>query len=437
MHESMRFASRSEHRRGGEALRVMDACRAMGGWGGWYGWRAWLLLACCLFAAAPPAHAHKASDAYLQIQRADDHTFDLRWDIALRDLDAALDLDTDANGKLNWGEVRSRLPQIQAFVAAGLRLDQGNCSLGPAAAPALERRVDGAYLVLRFAPNCRPAGGIDIEYRLFRDIDPTHRGLLRIESPGNGAPLLRSLDPAAPAVRVEWPVDAARASAFAQDAADRGAPDAAEQPSQAAPGSGFFRDGMHHILIGYDHVLFLICLLLPSVLRRAPGKWTPVDDWREAAWPMLGVVTMFTVAHSITLALASLKIVSLSPRIIEPAIAVTIILAAVDNIRPVLGGRRKLFSFLFGLIHGFGFASVLAELDLPVQGFATALLQFNLGVEAGQLLIVGLALLLLLGLRHWRNYAPVVLRGGSAAAVLLAAIWLGERVMDVKLLPFS
>jgi hypothetical protein len=201
---------------------------------------------------------------------------------------------------------------------------------------------------------------------------------------------------------------------------------------------GFFRDGIHHILIGYDHILFLLCLLLPAVLlRRGDGGWTPVRHWRDAIWPMLGIVTMFTIAHSITLALAGLKIVSLSPRIVEPGIAITIILAAVDNLRPLLRGRRKLFSFLFGLIHGFGFAGALGELELPLRGFVLALLQFNLGVEAGQLMVVAVALVVLLSLRGWRCYAPVVLRGGSVVAVAVAAIWFCERVFDVKILPFA
>jgi len=102
-----------------------------------------------------------------------------------------------------------------------------------------------------------------------------------------------------------------------------------------------------------------------------------------------------------------------------------------------LRGRRKLFAFLFGLIHGFGFAGALGELDLPVGGFVLALLQFNLGVEAGQLLVVGAVLLGLLAVRRWQHYLPVVLRGGSALAMAVAVVWLGERVFDVKVLPFS
>ncbi|HUD32093.1 MAG TPA: HupE/UreJ family protein, partial [Variovorax sp.] len=202
-----------------------------------------------------------------------------------------------------------------------------------------------------------------------------------------------------------------------------------------APGAGFFQDGVHHILIGYDHVLFLVCLLLPAVLRRrADGGREPVARWREAVWPMVGLVTMFTIAHSITLALASFQLVTISPRVVEPAIALTIMVAALDNLHPVLRGRRRLFSFLFGLIHGFGFASVLGELDLPALGFASALLRFNLGVEAGQLVIVSAVLAVLLALRRWRAYPAVVLRGGSVLAIGLATLWLVERVFDLRLI---
>jgi hypothetical protein len=360
-----------------------------------------------------PAHAHKASDAYLQLSRDGDR-IDLRWDIALRDLDAVLDLDANADQKLSWGEVRTRLGDIKAYALGRLRLQGGQCVPAETQAPAIENRIDGAYLVLQMRAPCGAADALSIDYRLFQDVDPTHRGLLRAETRGAATPLLRSLDPSAGPVSIAW--------AGAQEA--------------AAPAS-FFADGIHHILIGYDHILFLICLLLPAVLKRQGGGWTPVLAWKDAAWPMLGIVTMFTIAHSITLALAGLKIVTISPRIIEPAIAVTIIVAALDNIWPVLRGRRKLFSFLFGLIHGFGFAGALGELELPTRQFVLALLQFNLGVEAGQLAVVAVALAVLLALRNWRRYPPLVLHGGSMAAVALATVWLCERVLDVKVLPFS
>ncbi|MGZ5277657.1 MAG: HupE/UreJ family protein, partial [Caldimonas sp.] len=156
----------------------------------------------------------------------------------------------------------------------------------------------------------------------------------------------------------------------------------------------------------------------------------------QAILPVVGIVTAFTVAHSITLALAALKLVSLPSSFIEPAIAVTIVLAAVDNVRAVFPVRRVVVTFFFGLIHGFGFASVLAELNLPTADFAWALLQFNLGLELGQLLIVVFATAVLFGLREWPRYRPVVIRGGSLVAISIAGIWFVERVADIKVLPF-
>nr|WP_213955753.1 HupE/UreJ family protein [Variovorax sp. dw_308] len=381
---------------------------------------------------AMPALAHKASDAYLQLSRADGIVH-LRWDVSLRDLDAVLDLDQDEDQKLSWGEVRSRMDDIRAYALAHLRLQDGRCTLGEAQPPALEKRVDGSYLVLRLQGACDVAGGLRIDYSLFREVDPTHRGLLRVDAGEGQPPALQSLDPAAGAVSVAMPPGGAGA---ASGEVGPDAPGTAPTVNAATTGGAtFFLDGIHHILIGYDHILFLISLLLPAVLVRSNGKWRPVARWQQAVWPIVSTVTMFTLGHSITLALAGLKIVSLSPRLIEPAIALTIIVAAVDNIVPLLRGRRRIFTFLFGLIHGFGFANVLAELDLPVTSFVKALLEFNLGVEAGQLIVVSIALSVLLALRWQRRYPPLVLRGGSALAMGIAAIWFVERVFDLKVLP--
>ena len=198
---------------------------------------------------------------------------------------------------------------------------------------------------------------------------------------------------------------------------------------------GFLREGIRHILTGYDHVLFLLCLLLPSVMRRTPQGWRPVEKLSQAVWPVVGIVSAFTVAHSITLALAATKVVSLSPAFIEPAIAVTIILAALDNVWPIFPVRRVVVAFFFGLVHGFGFAAVLAELNLPTSAFVSALLQFNIGLELGQLMIVVSVTAVLFGLRRRPQYRSWVIGGGSAAAMLVGVLWLIERTANVSILP--
>ena len=376
-------------------------------------------LALALLGAAASAEAHKSSDSYLQLD-ARPGALALRWDIALRDLDIALDLDSDGDGKLTWGEVRAAWPRIEAYATARLSIEGCRLETGERG---LERRSDGAYAVLHLASACTLPEPPAIRYSLFAEVDPTHRGIAKIERPGQPV-ALSVLDPS-------------RGSAAGAAAAGSAASAASGSAAVAQPPSRwqFLVEGIHHILGGYDHVLFLLCLLLPAVMRRQGGHWQPVERLGQAIWPVAGIVTAFTVAHSITLALAALKLVSLPSWFIEPAIAVTIALAALDNVRPVFPVRRVVVAFCFGLIHGFGFASVLAELNLPTADFAWALLQFNLGLEVGQLMIVVVATAVLFALRRWPRYRAVVIRGGSFTAMAIAAIWFVERVADLKLLP--
>ncbi len=384
----------------------------------------WLLPGLLVLLAAPaPAGAHQSSDAYLQFSADAAGGTLLRWDVALRDLDAVLPVDADGDGQLRWREVRQALPAIDAYLLAHLQWPAGCTPTAPE--HALERRSDGAYLVLRMRAACRLARDFMPGYTLFAEVDPTHRGLATIDV-GDGAPQVRLLDPAHPARSV--PVDAANGANGA------GHPSTASTVASVLP--SFLQEGMQHILTGYDHILFLLCLLLPAVVRRVDGRWVPVRRWREALAPVLGVVTLFTLAHSITLGLAAFDWVSLSPRFIEPAIAATIIVAAADNLRPVFGRMRYAVTFAFGLIHGFGFAGALKEVSLPPLQFAWALLKFNLGIEVGQLLLVAVTVPLLFGARRWPGYRPWVLQVGSIAAILLAGIWLVERVLDVNILPW-
>ncbi len=374
-------------------------------------------LAALLLAVVLPAQAHKASDAYLQLREGQDGIA-LRVDVALRDLDVLLDLDRDGDAKLTWGEVKAAWPAIDAQVRDGVQIP--GCTLR-IADRGLEARNDGSYAVLHLVSDCRLGSDAAIRYTLLRDTDPTHRGIARIERVGGDA-VLRVLDPARP--------DVAIGNA------------AASPPAQATatePSAGFLSEGIHHIVTGYDHVLFLICLLLPSVMRRRADRagvaqWQPVQRIAQALLPVAGIVTAFTVAHSITLGLAAAKLASLPPWFIEPAIAATIVLAALDNLVPIFRGRRGLVTFAFGLIHGFGFAGVLGELNLSAGAFAWALLQFNVGLELGQLAIVAVAAALLYLLRERPGYPAWAIRAGSMAAMTVGVLWFIERTTNVSLL---
>lgn len=415
---------------------------------------AWLLCLLSLLSLWLPglALAHKGSDAYLQL-KLDGATSALRLDVALRDLDAVIDIDADADGQLTWGDVRSAYPSIERYLASRVVVD--GCQW-QSVATALERRADGVYAALTWPGSCAADAALPtIRYSALREIDPTHRAIAKIERPGAAA-VVQVLDPtkalpvastnaAIPAVAPESTTDStAAALAAVSMASDRSssvaygteASAAANVQAASAAPAGFVKEGLRHILGGYDHVLFLLCLLLPAVMRRTTTGWQPVERLGQAILPVTMIVTAFTVAHSVTLTLASLKLLSLSPSFIEPAIAVTIVLAALDNLTPIFRGRRTVVTFLFGLIHGFGFASVLGELDLPTGQFAWALFQFNLGIELGQLCIVVVAVTALFAFRHQSWYPAVVIRGGSVVAIALGALWFIERTANLAILPF-
>ncbi|MEY2840578.1 MAG: hypothetical protein RJB60_2877 [Pseudomonadota bacterium] len=441
----------------------------------------WAALAALALLWTPSAWAHKASDAYLQ-WRQEGQLVALRWDVAVRDLQALMPLDTNDDGRITWGELKAHQAEIDGYMLSHLRLQAGsqNCHLrpvpqrkgSPEAAP-LERRSDGAYYVLRLAATCPAAPGAwQLSYRFMQEVDPTHRGLLS-RLGGSEAPLALVPDgrltplpgkpermsmmdiPSRHAAVSAWPghlgvrqasylpeltPDAASSPKAPQDHAQPQPTALAAEPAARASPWQLLRDGVHHILIGTDHVLFLICLVLPSVLVRQGGRpgldaLAPVPRAKQAFMPVLGAVTMFTIAHSITLGLAGSGLVNLSPRVVEPGIALTIALAAIDNVKPIFGGRRHLFTFLFGLVHGFGFAGVLAELNLPTAGFAWALLQFNLGVELGQLMVLVPTMALLLPLRHWRAYPHQLMPALSMAALVVALAWWVERVFNLGFMP--
>jgi hypothetical protein len=398
---------------------------------------AWLIAG--LLLAAPMAQAHKSSDAYLFFDVLPDRT-ELRWDIALRDLDLVLGLDADGNRDLNWGEIRNAWPRIDALALASLAIDECRfVVLGHA----LEQRNDGVYAVLQLSAPCQVGARAVMHYSLLQDIDPTHRGIVRHTVAGGNVSL-----------RMLVPARLPSAPAFAATAAEPTAKPSAESstsPASAllsvtaattelatAPATSFIGEGVRHILTGYDHLLFLLCLLLPAVLWRdagPPPRWRAVTSWRDALLPVAKTVTLFTLAHSVTLALAALGWVKLAPALIEPLIALTILLAAFDNLRPLLLRWRGVVTFGFGLIHGFGFAGVLGELQLPAAQFGWALFQFNLGLELGQLFLVLGVVPLLFALRRRAAYVPLVLGAGSGLAMLLAAVWLVERTSDWRLLP--
>ena len=273
-------------------------------------WRALAWLVCLLVAG--PAMAHKGSDAYLQLNLGGAKST-LRVDLALRDLDAVLDIDADANGQLTWGEVRAAYPAIERYLAARVLVD--GCQW-QSVSTALERRADGVYAALTWSGSCAVDAALPtIRYSALREIDPTHRAIAKIERPGSEAVVqvldpTKVLPPAAKAAASAAGVGVAAAvSAGVIASGPAAGVTAAAQPEPTAS-AGFVKEGMRHILGGYDHVLFLLALLLPAVMRRTKTGWQPVERLAQAIMPVAVIVTAFTIAHSVTLTLAGLKLVS-------------------------------------------------------------------------------------------------------------------------------
>ena len=367
---------------------------------------AFIVLLC---AWCSPAQAHKPSDSYLAIT-VQGQQITGQWDIALRDLDFAIGLDGNGDGQLTWDEIRARHQAIAAYALQRLHIATtgGACTLQPGE-QLIDHHTDGAYSVLRFTAACpgtaAPAS-LDIGYTLFADLDPQHKGLLKLTHDGDTQTAI--FDPDSPRQTLSMAA-----------------------PDRLAQFGAYVKHGIWHIWIGTDHILFLLSLLLPAVLL--PGLREQQASLRAAFVDVLKVVTAFTLAHSITLTLASLSLVSLPSRWVESAIAASVVLAALNNLYPLFRGRRPVAAFVFGLIHGFGFASVLRDLGLPQSALVSSLFGFNVGVEIGQLAIVAVFLPLAWWLRKSWFYRQLF-TWGSLAIALVAAVWLVERIADIKLI---
>ena len=370
-----------------------------------------ILLVIVSLVFALPAWAHKPSDSYLSLTVQNDR-IEGQWDIALRDLADAIGLDSDGDGQLTWGEVRTKHDEIRAYALSRLTLsaNQQTCTT-QVLEQLIDHHTDGAYSVLRFRSDCSdPIERLAVDYRLLFDIDAQHKGLLRLAQDGQVNTAIFSQD--SPAQEFSL----AKRSLWTES-------------------RQFIHEGIWHIWLGFDHVLFLLALLLPAVLVRVDGRWQAAGDFSSVCRNVVSIITAFTVAHSLTLSLAALDVVRLPSRLVESTIAASVVLAALGNLYPMMTTRRWMVAFGFGLIHGFGFAAVLTDLGLPHDSLLLNLVSFNVGVEIGQLAIVAAFLPLAYLIRRTWSYPKLVLTGGSLAVIAIALVWFTERAFDLQLFP--
>ncbi len=376
--------------------------------------------------ASGGALAHKPSDAYMAIN-ADQPALDIVFDVAVRDLDRAIPLDSNNDLQITWSEVRSRLGEINAQMLRNVTISStdGPCRLSlfdTTNALAIDQRSDGSYVSLHYVATCgslksTPAKAVTLAYRWLFEQDPQHKLIVSFTQGGATSTTVIGAESGTRTLR-------AGTAGVGETIAD------------------FVRLGIHHIWTGWDHLLFVLTLLIPAVgvttqvtagsaSRHGPA---PQNQWRSVLWQIGKTVTAFTLAHSITLALAAFEIIQLPSRWVESGIALSIVIAA---IAVALGHGRQLgvgLAFTFGLLHGFGFASALSETGLPQNAVALALFAFNLGVELGQLAVVALFVAVVWSWRETRAYRIGVARIGSALIILVALTWFAERAFAVSLL---
>lgn len=359
-----------------------------------------------LMVVALPAVAHKGSDSYwrLSVQGA---ALEGRLDVAVRDLALVLPLDVDGDGAVTFGELKARDADARGEVSKRLSvsLEGGDCALelGPVQ---VVQHSDGAYATWPLRGTC-PRGGttLTLGYRLLFDVDAQHRGLVQV----------------AGVAGAQWKAFSSSTRSLELDVTP---PPLGRQTWVA------FTEGLHHISIGWDHLCFLFALLLPSVLRREGARWVPRETLKGTLLEVTKVVTAFTVAHSVTLGLSAFGVLAPNAAFVEVAIAVSVVLAALNTLFAFVTEGRWSLAFGLGLLHGFGFVSALADLGASGGQLWASVLGFNLGVEAGQLAIVACFVPVAFLVRKSAWYPRVVPAGGLGLAIV-AAWWTAERISSL------
>ena len=350
------------------------------------------LLAVAGLAAGPPAaSAHETTRSYVTLER-EGRSVEARLRLAFRDIEVVAWMDEDLDGRITWGEARRRLDLVDAYVRSGFSLQAGGaCALTHVGSGA-SSSAGIAYLDLRYRGRCPDAEApLTARSQLLTEIDPDHRTFL--QATVGGASTSTMLSAASPSIALDG---------------DAG--------GVAGSFPGYFRAGIEHLMGGADHLVFLLALMLPAVCAAGAA--------RSAALGVLTAVTGFTLAHALTLTASATELLRPPSGLVEALVALSIVITAADNVRPFIPAPRAAVAALFGTIHGFGFASALGSLQLTGVGLATALVGFNLGIEAAQVAVVLIVMPALYVLGNGR----LLLWGGSAAAGAVGSWWLWTRL---------
>lgn len=325
-------------------------------------------------------------------------------------------IDADHDGHLTPVEVEGAKSALKAHMIDRINVKSGDAACTSTITDAALTEQDGLLVSARWdCAHAEKATAFEIEVALLDDLARGHRHIARTVSGTNAHDEVLYGDQRRFSVAMDPGAGGAASDAKSTNGAQAVTPLAPGGEHSSMGFWSFFKMGIEHILTGYDHLVFILGLVLARARLRS----------------LLTVVTAFTLAHSITLALAVLGVWAPSSRIVEPAIALSIAYVGIENFFVKDASKRWRITFPFGLIHGFGFAGALQEINLPRSSIPTALVSFNLGVETGQLAVLAVVLPLILLLRDRSTwFEPRGVQVVSGAVALAGGIWFVSRLVS-------
>jgi len=363
---------------------------------------------------ASVVNAHELSSGYLTLSAGEENTYSGELLLKPDDIGQVAGLDTNGNGALTWGEIHQNQLLLQSYIAKvlSIKVDDTPCKIS-LSMPNIRSVSSDSYLVSPIQVMCESAGTLGIHYDGIFEHSPTHKLLVNVNLAGQSGVSSQSSTEKTSVTSV-------------LDFDNRSVTYDAVTTSLTALFISLVYEGVWHIFIGIDHILFLVAALLTVNLAREKKQWQKEPSASRVVKHTVILVSAFTLAHSITLTATALNFIALDSRLVELGIAISVLLTALNNIYPLIV-RLGIITFAFGLLHGMGFASVFADLNAQSNNLVLSVAAFNIGVEVGQLAIVAVLLPLLLWLRHYTFYAKTLMPLLSSVIAIIAINWTIQR----------
>lgn len=361
-----------------------------------------ILLVTILVGFVKVAFAHDPGISIANVQ-VSNQRLDLKISFALSDIETIVGINTNNDDQFSHSELTTAQAELAALFSNGIEIRMKNNRL---TAESIDLTTeDNENLIVRFTVNTMTTGRLSLYMPILKQLPRGHRQYLIVNN--DDSTYQNVLSAKSKPVNVDL-----------------------SMKNSANIFRLYFTQGIQHIFAGFDHILFLLTLLLPAVLIFSKNQYLGVPKLMPTLIDTFKIVTAFTLAHSITLGLAVFQIIQLPGRLVESVIAFSIIVCAINNLKPILPLSRWSLAFGFGLIHGFGFANALIDLGIESKKSIFPLLGFNLGIETGQLAIVILVLPTIYIIRHSTIFRIWVFKGGSIASILIACGWMFERTLS-------